>query len=305
MLQLIQARELSLPTELNGLRGPDSSPLDTAGIASLIPDRDLSVRGDLLCDMLSTFDRHRLPEDFRQHYLGGGTRPTQLEYCLQSDNVFVTMYQMGMIDGASFDALRRTISAAYCNEQYQRKQRRRIGHEFDQLAHQQQAGIGVPASLVRQCADSLRSIADQTFEDHDNRRRRQEELGIGGHHAMAATLVGMISNVVDRNEDLRVVRSGRALAQKHEHNLYMVLIGDPPHDVGGAFVIDRLRTCPHEDWRNEAGQLKSIKDRIEVDSSLWGVRGMVYASRIGDMLREHTLQAPDAVGVSGPSRAQR
>lgn len=305
MLQLIQARELSLPTELNGLRGPDSSPLDTAGIASLVADRDISVRGDLLCDMLSTFDRHRLPEDFRQNYLGGVTRPTQLEYCLQSDNVFVTMYQMGMIDGASFDALRKTISAAYCNEQYQRKQRLRIGHEFDQLAHQQQAGIGVPAGLMRQCADNLHSIADQIFEDHDNRKRRQEELGIGRHHLMAATLVGMISNVVDRNEDLRVVRSGRALAQKHEHNLYMVLIGDPPHDVGEAFVIDRLRTFPHEDWRNESGQLKSIKDRIEIDSSLWGMRGMIYASRIGDMLREHTLQAPEAVGISGPSGAQR
>lgn len=305
MLQLIQARELSLPTELNGLRGPDNSPLDTAGIASLGPDREMSVRGDLLCDMLSTFDRHRLPEDFRQTHLFGVTRAPQLEDCLQRDNIYVTIYQMGMIDGASFDALRTTISAAYCNEQYQRKQRLRIGHEFDQLAHQQQAGIGVPASSVRQCADNLRSIADQILEDQDNRKRRQEELGFGENHMMATTLVSMISNVVDRNEDLRVVRSGRALAQKHEHNLYMVLIGDPPHEVGEAFVIDRLRTFPPEDWRNEGGQLKSIKDRIEVDSSLWGKRGMNYASRIGDMLREQTLHDPDAVAGSGPSTAQR
>ena len=113
--------------------------------------------------------------------------------------------------------------------------------------------------------------------------------------ALATILVKMISDVVDRNEDLRI-GSGRPLARSQRHNLYMVLIGDPPNDMRGAFVIDRLSTFPHEDWKDEFDRLTDIKDRIEGIEDGRGNgenSGSKYATRIEEMLHDYTLVADD------------
>ena len=292
MYPLIGGHESSLPTLLNDLRGPDVEPPETPGTEA--PDAsNLVTRSDALCDMLSTFDNQLLPEEFRRDFVDRARPKRTLEDCLEPRNLYVTIYQMAIIDVTVFEALRRTVPYDHCAERYITKQDLRSREAIDRVDQMDQAGAGVPAAMVIDCARSLRIFVHQVCED------RIKRLPTAANQArrLSTMLVELIQKVCDRNRDLRVGTGPRA--RSRNHNLYSLLIDDPPNEptapayMNDAFVIDRLRSFPSDDWKHLFEDLTNIRDEIYENATQNQQASLSYGAKLDEMLRDYALHADE------------
>ncbi|KAL9103007.1 MAG: hypothetical protein Q9163_001897 [Psora crenata] len=284
----IMGREMDLPSQLNGLCDLHVEPPGT-------PDLELSeasnpfARSHALCDILSTFDQHLLPEEFYRDFIERAQAVATLENCLEPRNLYLTTYRMAIVDNAVFEAFRKTVSHDYCVEQYIVKQNHRLNAEIARLDQADQTRTGVPATTVIGCAQSLRTIVHQLCQD----RAQRPPLAASQARRLSNILVELIQKVCNRNRDLRV--GNRPRARSCNHNLYTYLIGNPPIEPSApaymkdAFVIDKLRDFPSDDWKHRFEDLTNIRDQIHATENERA--SLEYAAKLNDMLLDYTRHA--------------
>ena len=301
LFPLIRDQAFGLPAKLNSLRGPEVEPPETPG-AENSEASNLFARSDALCDILSTFDDQLLPEEFRGSFVDPASPVTDLEHCLEPRSLYATIYRMAMVDRAVFEALRRTVSGDYCAERYLAKQNIRLNDAVGILDRAYGAGTGVPATVVINCARSLRVVVHQLVED----RAKRSPLASNQARRLSTMLVGLIREVCYRNKDLRV--GNRPRARSRNHNLYTYLIGDPPIEpaapayMNDSFVIDRLSEFPSDDWKHLFEDLTNIRDEIVEFSSENERTSLSYATKLDEMLREYTMHANEPSSSSAQMR---
>ncbi|KAL9131866.1 MAG: hypothetical protein Q9217_000312 [Psora testacea] len=298
---LIGGHEADLPAQLNSLRGPEVEPPETPEV-DISEASNLFARSDALCDILSTFDHQLLPEEFRRDFVDRAPPVVNLESCLEPQNLYVTTYQMAIVDRAVFEALRRTVSPDHCAERYIAKQNLRINEVIARLDHADQTHTGVPAAIVIDCAHSLRVIVHQLCQD----RAKRPPLAVTQARRLSTILVELVQKVCDRNRDLRV--GDRPRARSRNHNLYTYLIGDPPVDpaapayMNDAFVVDRLRVLSSDDWKHLFEDLTNIRDEIVEYATENERASLAYAAKLDEMLGEYTIHANEPSSSSAQMR---
>ncbi|KAL9639886.1 MAG: hypothetical protein Q9164_000634 [Protoblastenia rupestris] len=301
LFPLISGHEASLPSRLNELRGPDIEPPETPGVEPADAS-NLFARSDALCDMLSTFDHRILPEEFRNNFINRAPAISNLDDCLEPWNLSVTIYRMAMVDVAVFEALRRTVPPHLCANRYMTKQKSRLDEAIDRLDQAEQARTGVPAAIVIDCARSLRIIVHQLCQD----RNKRPPLAADQTSYLSTILVDLIRSVCARNRDLRVGDGPRA--RSRNHNLYTCLIGNPPIEptapdyMNDAFVVDRLRVFPSDDWKHLFEDLTNIRDEIVERATEHERASPAYAAILEEMLREYTMHAEEPSSSSSQMR---
>ena len=317
---LIGTRQTSLRQELIPVRDNDAGSDDDDSMEQPQPQStNMSVRTEVLCDILSSFDPTLLPEEFMYHYLvrpvpmrrphpGGTHVPGSLP---------ATIYHIAHRDDAFRERLQQAVPKDARANQYFEKQYTRARASLQQMtrhistsSREQQHTDDDDIPDVALCAKTLRSIVHQMCSSRDA-RTAGAPLGIDIVRRLAEILVRLVAQVVTLDKDLDPLRS---VKQEDEHprmtNLFLYLIGDPPKDpalppwMNDAFVIDRLRGYPSSEWSHLLELLTTIKDGIE-EKDMEALPGAVeYAAKIDDMLRDYTATAnePSSSSAQMPRR---
>lgn len=272
---------------------------------------NLFARRDVLCDLLSSFDRRLLPDEFRSDFVDHAPIVDSPEDCFIGDNLYATVYQMAIRDETFFRALRRVVPHDYCADQYYKKQHARAIEAMQKLSPQNHPTHPGATSSVPACARELRHIVHQIYLDRGT-RTTQQPLGAEVAPKLAELLVLLIQEVCRRNEDVSGGSPNSGSRPRDEprrnRNLYAYLISDPPFDptlpvwMRDAFVIDGLRNIPATEWRHLFELLTTIKDQVMENARDDEPAALVFAEKIEEMLREYTIYADEPSSSSAQLR---
>lgn len=305
----------SLPDLLNRTRGDEAeSDSDQSGTEESPASSNSFTRKEIVRDMLSVFDRKALPLEY------GGDFPEHADASASGTELFVrgslaaTIYGVAIRDETFFRRLRKVITRDICAGSYFWKQWAKARELMSHLDGFAELGPSRPVEAgdvnVPGCARGLRLIVHQIFENRDFRTARGP-LGSEVISKAAEILVEILYEVVcNRNKDIFGRIPGEPVAEDYErdHNLFMYLIGNPPHldssvpvAMGDDFIIDRFRDIPATEWSHLLERLTTIIDAIH-EHAPREERALAYAAKLENMLGEYTTDADEPSSNSARRR---
>ncbi len=297
---LIAEGQASIPTRLNALRTgrATSGGRGSENQESSVSD-NLFARRDVLCDLISSFDDQQLPDEFRSSFVDNLPPVTTVEDCFVQGNLPATIFQMGILDEAIFEALRHVVPRDHCAARFYKKQQGRAKRALQQLDANRQMLPELPRSPIPHCGRTLRQIVLDMCKDRDA-RSSQQPLGAAPAGLLAEILVLLVEEVCDRDEDIYSGPVEGHRAEPHRNrNLYTYLIRDPPRDASVPrwmkedFVIDRLREFASSEWAPMFEKLQSIFEQIHENAGDGEGASLAYANKIDEMLRDYTAHADE------------
>lgn len=258
----------SLPRILNGIDIDD--------------DEEIAAKKSALSDMLSIFDRVKLPEEYL-HDLPEISTEMPIDQLFVPGDLSATIYGLAMLDESIYYSLEKVLHRDLCTRYYLSKQRRSAREALRDLdryeANRPTSDIEAQVMDVEECGRTLRRISNEIWQDHESRISKgplQPET-----KTMAPeVLVEMLEGVVGRNRDI------------YGENLYDFLINDPPtttHEENGDFVIDFLRNFPYQDWMHQTmnERLDRIARLVRQNAPHSRHRSISYASKIEALLNDY------------------
>lgn len=278
----------------------------------------METRTDILCDILSSFDRDVIPTEFKTRFVD--YPPPRLspvsDSSLVRGSLPATIYHLACRDDAFYRCLQELVPPDVRAIQYYQTQSSRAQTALRRLSQYAETGPSAEAASnpdidVPQCARQLRYIVYSMCEDRDN-RIAEAPLSLQLLRRLAEILAKLVVQVVrwdrDRHQAALWQRNRPLIEHSREHNLFIYLIGDPPVDTAlpewmtDKFVIDRLRGFPPSEWSHLLELFTTIKDSIE-DMDMDNLPGSFeYVAAINDMVQYYTATVYEPSSSSAQPR---
>lgn len=292
LYDLIGENMVTLPHKLNTTRGsgPDSD-TDEELTEEASVSHELEARAAVATDMLSIFDRERLPDELGSE-LPEVSIDTALEDVLTPDNLTTTIYGLAVLEESFCKHLRRLINHDVCADHYLVKQRRRAQRailRLDQPAKDPSITADDPSIRVWECGDTLRRIVREVCLDREARNLKKP-LGLRSLNKAAELLVDILEDVCKHNKNIATIGSSSPTPGV-DANLYTYLISDPPPFEEGDFVIDQLCKFPQNEWRHLLEYLTTIAEYVRNNARARQYRSVRYADKIEAMINDYTSSA--------------
>ena len=256
--------------------------------------------------MLSVFDSSGLlPEEYKPETFTNITGvPLSGEECYVASELERTLVNLAMNDDAVFKALREVVPPGLCALVYIAKLKHRAQSAIAKLdeycTHGPPDNNRTPTD-VAWCARSLRALVVQTSKCLNSRAPLPAEVSSRAAGFLTELLQLICTRNKDVYEDIDWVRETPEHESEANRNLYVYLIGNPPHSSGLSapkqdhFVIDVLRGFPPATISQLTEKLEGIFEAI---SDHGAPEGYVQAL---DQLIER-LEGATASSVSGQKR---
>ena len=312
---LIARQTKSLRTRLNTFRGGETDDeLDTSddesdGESPSSSAANLFARQSELCDIITSFHDTMLPDNFRTRYAENTPDILVLENCLVENNLYATLYRLGMRDRHFYRTLQRLVPGNTRAIKYYRKQEWRAVQSLHLLDEYSQAQTLDPRTSVPECARTLREIVHEIYEDLRFRVSRSSIDQRAGEQC-AACLVRLVEEVVNRRyRDFfaEYTNLPRTMPQRNR-SIYAYLISEPPMDgrleswLRDLFVIERLPQTPWVELYDRLDAIMNdIRERTRADEPL----AVTYADRIGRLLQDYNQNIDDPSSSAGQHRMPR
>ncbi len=200
-------------------------------------------RKDQVRDILSIFDDEgALPENYRPEMYA--EVPEQLDdpkdiYVRQ--DLEATIFRLSVFDDIFFQRLRKVLGPDLCASVYFQKIRIEARRKFSELDAFTETGPSIDTEYepnVIWCANALRAIVARI----QSSLHARAQLGRSARTDALKALIDILQEVCNRNrnvyEDIDWEREAPHDEKETDQNLYQSLIGSPPSQYRGHFVID-------------------------------------------------------------------
>ncbi|KAI9880663.1 MAG: hypothetical protein M1830_001667 [Pleopsidium flavum] len=264
------------------------------------------VRKDRVRDMLSVFDSTgALPEEYRMDVFASITdTPLSLQECYVPHELERTLVNLAMNDDAVYRGLQEVVPPNRCALAYIGKLRSRAQTTINKLEEYVSDGPSdgdQSPTDVAWCAEHLRSIVFQTSGCLNSHAPLPTDVLTRA----AAFLVELLQHICTRNDDVYEDIDWDREAPENEgeanRNLYVRLIGNPPHSLDEStvkqenFVIDTLRDFPPASISQFTERLEGILETVEANGAT-----ETYMEALGQLIQR--LEGAAASSVSGQKR---
>ena len=312
---LIARQTKSLRTRLNTFRGgetddeSDVSEVESDNTSQASTAANVFARQNEMCDILTSFHETMLPEDFRVANVEGVPTSFMFDQCLVPDNLYATLYRLGMRDRYIYRTLQKLVPGNTRATRYYRKQEFRASRALQSLDRFSRDGVLDPRTSIPECARTLREIVHEVYEDLQNRVARSSVDQRAGEQC-AASLVRLVEEVVNRRyRDFYEGYSNlpRGMPRRNR-SIYAYLISDRPTDrrldgwLRDLFVIERLPQTP---WIELYDRLDAIMHDIREATSDDEPEAANYTGRITRLLNEYHLTTNDPSSSASRPRMPR
>ncbi len=278
----------------------------------------MDTRTEILCDIMSSFDRDMVPAEFKHHFVdypSPGLSPVS-DSSLVRGSLAATVYHLACRDDAFYRCLQELVPPDVRATQYYQTQNLRAQSALRRMSQYAETGPSAQQASDRnidvpECARQLRYIVYSVCEDRDT-RIAVAPLSLLVLRRLAEMLARLVVQVVSWDKDIYEGTSWNRNQPLNEHsrerNLFTYLIGDPPvdstlpHWMTDKFVIDRLRGFPPGEWSHLLELFTSIKDSIE-EMDMDSVPGsFAYVATIDDMVQDYTATVYEPSSSSAQPR---
>lgn len=238
-----------------------------------------------LCDVLSSFDNSRTPEELHHEAFNRSRAITSQFNYVVKDDLHATLCRIAMREPHVISILQDLVSCEARATKYYEKQWSRVEGALKDTS------ITIPG-----CATILRNIVHQVYEDRPA-RLPQRDHGVrdklGG--MLADFLVRLVRRVVDEGQkggyqNLTGRPAAPSNAPAKELNIYAYLIGDRPEPephmperLTNLFVVGRFRDLDPSQWSGTRAQWADIMADIR-SADVISVDEGEYADKIQEML---------------------
>lgn len=257
------------------------------------------AREGTLCEILSCFHSHLLPETLEQQ-LGSTESQTSVLKNRYTSGILCAIkciFRAAMEDDILFHSLRRGFPTRVCAMFYFKKQYAKAKKKLKDFPLPDQ---WAPDVSIPQFGEELRRIVQEMM---DYKKNEREELGDTNLCRLAEMLVDLIREVCNRDYE---INHGLHAQPRHEHdkkwNLYAYLISDPspdadtPNRMQQSFIIDQLNALPEKYWKHLLSELESIRYWMIKNNEVGGrPAASVFAAKIEQMKRDFAATFPEGV----------
>lgn len=239
-----------------------------------------------ICDVLSSFDRYRTPEELHHEAINRSPAMTSRTNYLVENDIYATLYRVAIRERYMGETLQDLVSSESRATKYYEMQRSRVDGVLTDFS------IAVPGR-----ASVLRNIVHQVYEDRQIRfpqhsQAIQDRLG----ELLADFLVELVRSVLDERRGVeQAIWMANPAAQPNkpanERNIYAYLISDRPEPgphmpekLNNLFVVGRWRDL---DAPSQWSHTRARWDQIRAD--IWNPLTMSddekeYADKIQELL---------------------
>lgn len=237
-----------------------------------------------LCDVLSSFDRYRTPEELHHEAVDRSQAITSHANYLVEYDLYATLYRIAIRERQLDEILQDLVSREARATKYYETQWSRV-----------EGALNDPSISVPGCATILRNIVHQVYEDRQARLpQRDQSVRENLGKMLADFLVRLVRRVVEEgNKGDHQNLAGRTAAisdtPARERNIYAYLISDRPEPdphvpekLTNLFVVGRFLDLDDKQWSRTRAQWDNIM--VDIRSAETSVDEGEYADKIQEML---------------------
>jgi hypothetical protein len=248
------AENLRWPYFAGSTRSPHASSSESGGMA----------REDKVRDILSSFNKITLPEDFRRDLAETTSQPRTPEQCVVQGDLEATLFRLAVHDDNVYTSFRKAMPAGACAAIYFDKaqtQSRDLLVQFDEYRRSGRMASGRHSLEVKDVAKQLRQIVRRI---QTNLTDRVPHGTKGAAEALITLLQDISARNIDAFDNSPWDRRPRPGEDEDDRNLYEQLIGQTD-EAEGLFVLDALDELPASVLGQYLPRLQDILGKIEIN----------------------------------------
>ena len=253
---------------------------------STMNTRQDSARQYSLCDVLSSFDKFRTPEELQHDAVNQSQAIATRATDLVEGDLHATLYRVAMRHRQTHDTLQGLISLEARTQKYYETQWSRITGALED-----------PSISVPGCATILRNIVHQVYEDRRVRiSPRDQDASSKLSELLAGFLTRMVRTVVDvgkkggQSDRMEGSAAFSSTQPAKGRDVYAYLISDRPEPdshmpekMTNLFVVGRFGDLDSSQWSHTRDEWSGIMADIRSDETATVDEGE-YADKIQEML---------------------